>query len=468
MTEALYGRMEIGECVKADLGYMGCQKDVLQLTDRWCSGQRSCDVIVPTKDLDELNPCLGELRTYLRASYRCVKVAFGSKDYCSAHKKVTLHNNRGFLASQVAAQTGCGSVRTPWVIKALPGQTINLTLHDYGIWRLHDEMDSRSSNIQRQAEHVYGYVYETATGTNKTIAESTSRVSHLYLSQSNIVEVHVVVPPGDRHQKHFIIEYESKSAIDMPRHRSHLGHMTEERLPRETLPTTTAVGCADLNPPAHAWYRREGDRAIIGCHSSRQEKTWHLRCKDNSWLGVVGNCSAPEVSITIIIGIAVVFAALVLVIGTLYLRNLRKRKSNYDKRSREPLRKHVSSSRQYREPRETRRTTEPMDDLNRTNKSEAIESAHSRSASDVISVGTGNAYTHIWERPLPDPHGPVVTSDSDYASQSNYSGATRQSKMTGGYDVEESTETVYNPEPEVIKDVGDSTPGRRYFLNNSA
>ena len=34
MTEALYGRMELGECVKADLGYMGCQKDVLQLTDR--------------------------------------------------------------------------------------------------------------------------------------------------------------------------------------------------------------------------------------------------------------------------------------------------------------------------------------------------------------------------------------------------------------------------------------------------
>ena len=151
-----------------------------------------------------------------------------------------------------------------------------------------------------------------------------------------------------------------------------------------------------------------------------------------------------------------------------YIFTFRKRKGNYDKRSHEPLRKHVTSSRQYREPRETRRTTEPLDDVSRTNKSEVIEPAHSRSASDVISVGTGNAYTHIWERPLPDPHGTAVTSDSDYASQSNYSGATRQSKMTGGYDVEESTETVYNPEQEAIKDVGNSAPGRRYFLNNSA
>ncbi|KAK2144209.1 hypothetical protein LSH36_776g00004 [Paralvinella palmiformis] len=49
------------------------------------------------------------------------------------------------------------------------------------------------------------------------------------------------------------------------------------------------LGCPDLTPPAHAWYKRDGDQAVIGCEWSH--KTWHLSCDGHSWSGVVGNCS---------------------------------------------------------------------------------------------------------------------------------------------------------------------------------
>ena len=50
------------------------------------------------------------------------------------------------------------------------------------------------------------------------------------------------------------------------------------------------TGCADVLAPEHAWHKRSGDTATIGC--LHQNKTWHLRCVAGSWDGVVGSCNA--------------------------------------------------------------------------------------------------------------------------------------------------------------------------------
>ena len=50
-----------------------------------------------------------------------------------------------------------------------------------------------------------------------------------------------------------------------------------------------AIGCSDLVPPEDAWLKRNNNEAVIGCYSSQQ--TWQLRCQDQQWIGVVGNCS---------------------------------------------------------------------------------------------------------------------------------------------------------------------------------
>ena len=56
-----------------------------------------------------------------------------------------------------------------------------------------------------------------------------------------------------------------------------------------------ATGCTNLIPPEDAWIKREDDKIIIGCYTSRQ--TWQLRCHDGRWTGVVSNCSSQGILI---------------------------------------------------------------------------------------------------------------------------------------------------------------------------
>ena len=72
IERASYGRMRLGRCVETDMGYVGCQADVLQTADRRCSGRISCQVRVPDAELEKTRPCLRELKTYLEITYRCL------------------------------------------------------------------------------------------------------------------------------------------------------------------------------------------------------------------------------------------------------------------------------------------------------------------------------------------------------------------------------------------------------------
>ena len=51
----------------------------------------------------------------------------------------------------------------------------------------------------------------------------------------------------------------------------------------------TAVGCSNIVPPEDAWLRRSNLEAVVRCYSSRQ--SWTMRCVDNVWVGVIGNCT---------------------------------------------------------------------------------------------------------------------------------------------------------------------------------
>ena len=73
MTSAQYGRMRIGRCIRADLGYLGCATDVLYLADNRCSGKRQCDIRVPDGEFDDTSPCFKELKIYMEASYTCLR-----------------------------------------------------------------------------------------------------------------------------------------------------------------------------------------------------------------------------------------------------------------------------------------------------------------------------------------------------------------------------------------------------------
>ena len=76
VTQARYGRMKLGRCVKRDYGSLGCSTELLQLMDNKCSGLNSCTVpIIELQGVVNL-PCIGDLRANLEASYVCYKGEF--------------------------------------------------------------------------------------------------------------------------------------------------------------------------------------------------------------------------------------------------------------------------------------------------------------------------------------------------------------------------------------------------------
>ena len=49
----------------------------------------------------------------------------------------------------------------------------------------------------------------------------------------------------------------------------------------------------DVRAPSDAWMRRvDSDSVEIGCYMSRQ--VWVLRCVDNQFVGVIGNCTQRQ------------------------------------------------------------------------------------------------------------------------------------------------------------------------------
>ena len=44
--------------------------------------------------------------------------------------------------------------------------------------------------------------------------------------------------------------------------------------------------------PKHGYFRRNGDRAEIGCNSS--DEKWTLKCEGSKWVGKYKNCSSNE------------------------------------------------------------------------------------------------------------------------------------------------------------------------------
>jgi len=72
VTSAIFGRMEVGRCIKKNDEFLGCANDVLPLLDRWCSGRQECMFEVTNDHLEAANKdCLEILMKYLKVEYTC-------------------------------------------------------------------------------------------------------------------------------------------------------------------------------------------------------------------------------------------------------------------------------------------------------------------------------------------------------------------------------------------------------------
>ncbi len=84
MTDAKYGRMEVGRCIQSAY-QVGCYDDVITEADDRCSGRKRCSIDVPDQALHEitLERCSTDkgIVGYLQAAYTCLPGQFDHVKY---------------------------------------------------------------------------------------------------------------------------------------------------------------------------------------------------------------------------------------------------------------------------------------------------------------------------------------------------------------------------------------------------
>jgi len=199
---------------------------------------------------------------------------------------------------------GCGTKTQPWMLEAPAGQRINISLLDFtaaaarqtsqhltrSTSRVFTTSSSSSSGSCVDENQQYGYIIDKSSVNNKNVSvchARSNRQTHIYLSTSNTLQL--VIAGGSN--ANFLLKINGMFANDV---RSFLIYPQCFRLNFNlafiVFVVASAVGCSNLIPPEDAWIKREDDKIIIGCYTSRQ--TWQLRCRDGRWTGVVSNCSS--------------------------------------------------------------------------------------------------------------------------------------------------------------------------------
>lgn len=220
IEQAYFGRMEVGQCIPKDLGYLGCQVDVLGYLESVCSGKQICTLTLPDANLIKLRPCERGVESYLHLQYMCITGREINVHFCFYHiirayvsfcqfklrmyrsgmyietshlfssyicynknvstenyfpspvhtsstpcngKAIAVPGLNGTLANWVTEQTGHGSTECPWAISGTPGQRIRLTVHNYRGSAASDTTAGSESNTNHISMPGICYIYARIT-----------------------------------------------------------------------------------------------------------------------------------------------------------------------------------------------------------------------------------------------------------------------------------------------------------------
>ncbi|KAK2159916.1 hypothetical protein LSH36_143g01023 [Paralvinella palmiformis] len=307
MTHALYGRMRLGRCVRKDLGYVGCYTNALNELDFLCSGRQKCEVRIPYLGtiLELRLACLEELKNYLEAAFKCVKVVTPKQKSCLSSQPILIKQSSGYIASTTTFKTACGSHSAPWLIRAERGQRINITLHDYtrGYHTLGDNREIHKAT----SCHAYAVAKEQNHREAVTVCGGGSRIRHVLTTIANQLEIRVLQGTNSR-RSYFLLEFQ-------------------------------IIGCTDPSLAPEYTFQRLRDQVRVSCEATGE--TWILTCDSSQWTGVIGNCSSTglhdddeygfrlvmgsismstEVSIVVVLAVACVIGLCILLTGLCYVR----------------------------------------------------------------------------------------------------------------------------------------------------
>ena len=126
-------------------------------------------------------------------------VATGDADQCALPQPITLPSTSGYISNIISHDTACGTARTPWEIRAKPGQHIRIRLIDFSL-----SASNRQSAGESSRKSVYGTVKERSQST--TIYAGRARDTQVYTSRSHTVQI--VIFTLSPLQGYFLLYYE--------------------------------------------------------------------------------------------------------------------------------------------------------------------------------------------------------------------------------------------------------------------
>ncbi len=135
-----------------------------------------------------------------------LSVISGRANLCRASNHVRVGGSKGYLSSYVTQENSLGSLDCPWLVEVKPGQSLSMSILDFS-WK----GVNRPLRVDAVC-HVYAIVKETAASRSETICAGTQRQKLIYSSQTNIVEVRLVVNKQDE-LGHFLIQYEGMTIV---------------------------------------------------------------------------------------------------------------------------------------------------------------------------------------------------------------------------------------------------------------
>ena len=121
----------------------------------------------------------------------------------------------GYLSSIISDVTGCGRTQWPWSVVARPGQTIRVTLYDFGLRNRRHLATSlqtttwRSTPASESDCHLYAVLSEPTTNqSNVTVCGGQRRLSFIMTTSSNKLDVVFAHQDIVHRTPHFLIHYE--------------------------------------------------------------------------------------------------------------------------------------------------------------------------------------------------------------------------------------------------------------------
>ena len=112
------------------------------------------------------------------------------KQDCQNHKPMVITNQTGYLASITSVETGCGTSDAPWLIEALPGQRINVTLVDFAPEG--STVVSGPTDGLTRICRVYATIREGSGKRSITICGGESRLKSVHVSLENAIEIRII------------------------------------------------------------------------------------------------------------------------------------------------------------------------------------------------------------------------------------------------------------------------------------